>query len=325
MKPFRLIAALSLACAAPALANDSTAELTAGGLVLRQSEHIDMLEEDLYLSADEIRVNYVFRNASDRDVTTIVAFPLPELDLSYDGDWSYSHDFETRVEGEPVPMSVETRAFVGGRDVTDLLTARNIVLMPGEDWNAYNASLEGMSAEDAAALEAQGVIDVSRWEDNGTSHRYVRPIWTVRQSYYWEQTFPAGEELRIAHRYAPSVGGTAGSALAYSGFRESEWGQEMIAEYCMDEDFLVGAQNMLGRSEYGGLSESTFGYVLTTGANWRSPIGRFRLVVDKGSTDAIVSFCGSGLRRIAPTQFEMVRENFRPERDLRVILLAPLG
>ena len=48
----------------------------------------------------------------------------------------------------------------------------------------------------------------------------------------------------------------------------------------------------------------------------------FRLVVDKGSPDALVSFCGEGVRKIAPTQFEMRKDNFTPTRDLDVLILA---
>jgi hypothetical protein len=77
--------------------------------------------------------------------------------------------------------------------------------------------------------------------------------------------------------------------------------------------------------EAGGLlPETTVGYILKTGANWRSPIRNFRLVVDKGSPDNIVSFCGTGIRKISPTQFEMQRTNWRPDRDLRVLILQPV-
>ena len=66
-------------------------------------------------------------------------------------------------------------------------------------------------------------------------------------------------------------------------------------------------------------------YVLTTGSNWRAPIGDFRLVVDKGRVENLVSFCGSGLRRISPTQFEMRRRNWRPDRDLAILIVQRTG
>ena len=61
--------------AVPALANDSTAELETGGLVLRKSSDIEMLSEDLFISTQEIKIHYVFRNNSTTDVSTVIAFP----------------------------------------------------------------------------------------------------------------------------------------------------------------------------------------------------------------------------------------------------------
>ncbi|WP_182419623.1 DUF4424 family protein [Bartonella sp. HY038] len=31
----------------------------------------------------------------------------------------------------------------------------------------------------------------------------------------------------------------------------------------------------------------------------------FRLIIDKGKPDALVTFCGDGVQKISPTQFEM--------------------
>ena len=70
-------------------------------------------------------------------------------------------------------------------------------------------------------------------------------------------------------------------------------------------------------------SEQRLGYILTTGGNWRSPIGRFRLVVDKLDPAAIISFCGEGVRRISPTRFEIRRRNWRPTRDLHILIAVP--
>lgn len=317
-------ASLALCLPAPLSANDSTAELTAGGLVLRQSDSIDMLSEDLYISSRQVRVRYVFRNGGARDVTTIVAFPLPDLELDYEGDYSFPSEFETIVEGAPQEMSVERKAMIGETDHSAILNQYGVPLSPDTDWEGFGEALDALTDTQAEQLQARGLVEIHRYESRSETRRHIRPLWTVKQTYYWEQTFPTGEELTVEHRYRPSVGGTAGSAIAYPGFRESEWGQEMVAEYCMDSDFIAGAERIAGSSEHGIMMEQTLGYILTTGANWREPIGEFRLVVDKGDPRNIVSFCGSGLRRIAPTQFEMRRTNWRPDRDLRILILAPV-
>ena len=99
--------------------------------------------------------------------------------------------------------------------------------------------------------------------------------------------------------------------------------RERIRRYCVDADFLAAAERMARRPGVINVSEQWISYILTTGGNWRSPIGEFRLVVDKGRPENLVSFCGEGVRRIGPTQFEMRRRNWRPERDLDVLILVP--
>ena len=96
----------------------------------------------------------------------------------------------------------------------------------------------------------------------------------------------------------------------------------MIADYCADPAFLAGVGRLVKQT--GGIvPEQRIGYILTTGGNWRSPIGRFRLVVDKGVPRNLVSFCGEGVRRTSPTQFEIRKTNWRPDRDLKVLIISP--
>jgi Domain of unknown function (DUF4424) len=62
-------------------------------------------------------------------------------------------------------------------------------------------------------------------------------------------------------------------------------------------------------------------YDLAAGAALAS-IRDFRLVVDKGKPDRIVSFCLDNLRRISPTAFEMRAANFTPNERLKILLLG---
>jgi hypothetical protein len=45
------------------------------------------------------------------------------------------------------------------------------------------------------------------------------------------------------------------------------------------------------------------------------------LVVDKGAPRNLVSFCADGVKKIGPPQFEVRRKNWRPEKDLQILLL----
>ena len=69
------------------------------------------------------------------------------------------------------------------------------------------------------------------------------------------------------------------------------------------------------------LSEQRVEYVLVTGANWKAPIGDFRMVIDKADPTSLVSFCGDGIRKTGPTTFEVRHTNFTPTRDVAVLIL----
>jgi len=310
-----LIAILGLATAA--LANDSVAETAAGGLVLRQSRDIDMVSEDLYLSRLEVRVRYVFRNRSPRPVRTIVAFPMPDRNLAAEeeGDIAWPAEFRTRADGRAVTMRVERKAMLGGVDHSALLTRLGVPIAGRDRDPALDRALAALARPARERLAALGLAEGGR------------PLWTVRETWYWEQVFPAGRDLAVEHRYRPGLGGTVMTALGSRDVRDSDYGRQTIARYCIDEDFIATVERAARRSE-GGMApyaEDWLSYVLTTGANWRSPIGDFRLVIDKGDPRNLVSFCGEGVRRISPTRFEIRRRNWRPTRDLHVLFLHPLG
>jgi len=311
MKTIASIILAALALAAPAAANDSTAEHAAGGLVLTRSADIDMVSEDLFVSADEVRVRYVFRNRSPRDIRTVVAFPMPDRDLAEerDMDVAYPAGFKTRVDGRPVNMEVDRRAVHAGRDYSHLLASHG--LLPNSSGEALDRLTEG---------ERAGLVKLGLAVADGGS---LAPAWTVRESWYWQQVFPAGRDLVVEHSYVPGTGGSVDSALSLPGFRTSPEGRDMIREYCVDSAFLAGLDRLRRRSP--ATPERRVGYILTTSGNWRSPIGSFRLVVDKGASGNLVSFCGEGVRKISPTRFEMVKRNWRPDRDLKVLIVGPGG
>jgi len=328
LKPVVLAVALAAAALPTARlgANDSTAEHGAGGLVLKQSGDIDLVSEDLYVSAERIRVRYVFRNRAPRDVSVTVAFPMPDRDLAQDryGDSAYPGNFVTRVDGRPVRMAVERRAVLAGADHSALLQRLGIPIAPDEDGTRRIVdALAALPAPELERLRAVRLIDVDEYDAGQGWRRDPVPAWTVRETWYWEQVFPAGRDLRVEHEYAPGTGGSVDVALARPEYRNSAEGQREQAEYCTDRAFLAALDraSIEGPRQGRSITERRVRYILTTGGNWRSPIGDFRLVVDKGRPDNLVSFCGSGLRRISPTRFEMRRSHWRPDRDLAVLLV----
>jgi Domain of unknown function (DUF4424) len=69
------------------------------------------------------------------------------------------------------------------------------------------------------------------------------------------------------------------------------------------------------------IREWRIAYDLAAGAP-SAPIKDFRLVVDKGKPDRVVSFCLDNLKRISPTAFEMRAANFTPNGTLKILLVG---
>ncbi len=326
MKKFVTTAAAALLCITPPLtANDSEAEYALGGLTLKQSEHIRMDSEDLYISAKKVRVKYRFTNTSDKDVTTLISFPLPALPENDDGDWLYqgppdfdSLKFETKIDGAPAPLTKVTRAMIGDRDVTAEVKARGWPV----NWLGEHDFISDFNAMDddqrRPLIEAGLLRTITNYD-----WTFI-PAWKVIRHITRKQTFPAGKTVTVEHSYAPLTGGSVGGTLMKS-VRKSY--PEGIAEYrkryCIDDYFLRGFDwRAAARGEYGGAyGETWIGYVLSSGANWKGPIREFRLVVDKGSADRLVSFCMDGMKKISPTQFEVRKTNFEPKDDLDILIV----
>jgi hypothetical protein len=153
---------------------------------------------------------------------------------------------------------------------------------------------------------------------------HLAPNWTLKSSFFWTQTFPAGREIAVEHRYRPSVGETTGTEIGSTMITPEE-AKRYATLYCVDKDFVAGARKAQKPGADGffttPLFERRIAYVLTTGANWAGPIGDFRLTIDKGEPDSLVSFCADGVKKIAPTIFEVRHANFIPTHDLNVLIL----
>jgi hypothetical protein len=87
------------------LADDGAASIANGGLVPRRETRVVMAKEVLRISLDKVVVDYDFRNDTDQDVTTEVAFPVPpyendfpEVDLAGQAFKS----FRLWVDGKPI-------------------------------------------------------------------------------------------------------------------------------------------------------------------------------------------------------------------------------
>jgi hypothetical protein len=301
------------------LANDSSAELATGGLVITKSDDIEMQSDDLFISMKEVRVQYRFFNHSDHDITTQIAFPMPDIPYGAD-DFNYVIptndpenilDFTTLVNNRPIATLVERKAFHNGKDETEVLRNLDVPLAP-----KFDQKYDYLSQEVWDRLIHLGLIQDTP-EDQG-----LNPLWTLKTTYYWQQTFPAHQEVFIDHRYLPSVGSvvqqSASDLLNHPENLEIDQSKR-LNRFCIDQAFL----NSMVRTSNPTWEQHILEYVLTTGANWSGPIRNFRLVVDKGSPDNLVSFCGQGVHKISSTQFEIRVTNFTPTSNLSILILTP--
>ena len=319
--PRLFLAALLLLLPLATHANDGVAGLEAGELVLGHSDAVEMAEEDLYLSRDQVRLRYLFRNHSDLDVTTLVMFPLPPIHMEEDFEYGFTPahrdpadpvGFRLWIDGKAMPVSVKAVAVTPeGRNVTALLQKWQIPLLfltPDEAaYDQLHAHLDALPPAAMAELRAAGAIyDDPQFVAN----------WTTRLTYYWEMTFPAGAEVELRHAYAPVP-----EAFIFGAYDMEN--AELAREVCMDDAFRAAVLARFGQGDYTTSTAYQLDYILTTANSWRGPIGRFHLTVDKGAPEMLVSLCRDGIRKTGATTFEWWAENWRPEADLHLLFVAP--
>jgi hypothetical protein len=314
---------VAVVCAGmPASADDSSASLAAGGIVLTKADAIRMAREDLYISPKQVRVSFVFANDTDADIDTVVAFVLPDIDLAtfwgsplgtVTDDPVNFIGFKASSDGKPIAFKVEQRAFAKGKDVTALIasTGLQINLVAGDGYR----KLDALSPDKHKRLIDAGVLAA---EDNN-----YYPQWSVQTRFYWTQHFPAHASVAIEHSYQPVTG-------------QSFFGKDDATnkdatrgnDYCFDAptkariSSAVAARLRANADNGGYLNAYWTDYVLTTANNWKGPIGLFHLTLDKLKPENILSLCWDGaVEKTGPTTFEATQQRFAPRHDIHLLVL----
>jgi hypothetical protein len=70
------------------------------------------------------------------------------------------------------------------------------------------------------------------------------------------------------------------------------------------------------------LQERRINYVLKTGANWAGPIRSFKLTIDPGASDRLVSFCPGHLQPTLKNSLEYTAKDFTPNSDLKILIIG---
>jgi hypothetical protein len=320
-----------------AFANDGYAGLSSGGLEFGKTNDVEMVSEDLYLSPTTVRVTYVFRNTSDKDVEAIVAFPMPPLspgdrkgeaatapEIAESTDLNLMQ-FKTTVDGTTVNPDRETKMFL--RQGDDWAWGWDLLKKPGPDVTQRLRTLEVPETFDSDVIMAwfnklpkdtqTALINEKLFLD---LYGYGSPLpaYVISTNYFWTQNFPAGREITVVHEYRPI---RAGSVFYLS--------DDVKTTYCVDagtEKAILAAQ---AKAEEGPKNEFGFSvnyiglsfldYILTTANTWKGPIGKFHLTLDKGSEHNLTSLCMDGIKKTGKTTFEIEKTNFSPTDDIRVV------
>lgn len=328
MRPFPSflpLAAMTAALSAPVMANDSEAAFGLGGLELVRNEAVSMDSEDLFISKHEVRVDYRFTNRSTKDVELLVSFPLPPIPGPNADQFGAAMvpdfktlKFTTTVDGKPVKLGMVQRSEIAGRDVTARLAALGLP----REWFGGSGEVPGfiekLTPQQRAAYLKEGLLRRDR-----NFPDILMPAWDTVTHVTRRQLFPAGKTVAVSHRYEPLIGGSVGGVL-YPALRKDY--PEHLRKYCVDKDFIAtfDKRSVSRRADdpnplpYG---ETWISYILSSGRNWRGPIGSFRLVVDKDKPGNLVSFCMTGVRKISPTRFEVRKSQFEPKGDLDILIV----
>lgn len=324
-----MMAALGLMTSS-ALANDTSAVLTTGGLEFVSHGEVAMESEELFISREEIRVKYVFRNDGTEDHDLLVAFPMPDIVPDHYSPVAYPmgpndnlFEFETTLNGQPVQSTLYEYAIAAGVDRTKYLQKLGAPLVSFTD--EARDFTDKLDPATIAEMQYLGLVIPDEYDAGQGWEKHYLPAWTYRATYTWEAHFPAGERVVVEHRYKPSVGGTTGVSFLSEPFEDWDPAAEYKQKYCTDDAFLNAVRRTLKNPDepYSApFFENWISYILTTGGNWAGyGIEKFRLVIDKGAEENLVSFCGEGVKKIGPTTFEMVKEEFWPREELNILIL----
>lgn len=298
--------------------NGVTASFAAGGVEFKDSTDIAIAREDLFLSPDEVRVDYVFHSTSDAPRTETIAFPLPrvpaDLESSPAGD-ALTHpdrvsddirnylDFSIAANDQPITPVLHEFAWLGDKDVSAAIRAAGLPLMPRyEQWVKATAQLDAMTLQ---SLVASGLVQV-----HGT---VADPAWEYQAIYEWQQAFAVGDTT-VSVRYRPLLGWPGDY-----GIEEFHLGPS-ASTACVDDALRQKIAEVM-RSN-GAYQVARLDYITTSARHWSGPIRKFNLAVgapgdmDDGPTlaavcPAVTSLDENGIQRWAAS-------NYVPEQDIHV-------
>jgi hypothetical protein len=309
----------AIAASPVVLADDGAASIAAGGLVMKREVRISMAKEVLFISMEKVIVDYDFRNDTDTDITTEVAFPIPKYsEMSLDElspTFAGFDNFKLWIEGKPAPFDVETKAISHGKDYSGLLKSFHIDIanFGYKSSNDHRSQIEKLSTTQKARLMKAGLIDGSLSHD---------ALWSVDKKFYWSQTFPAHKTVHIRHEYAPVVGNSNNIYWFDKSADAQNDAIEGAKSFCADVSLLKILKPLQERDNRP-LPLNYVDFILTTANTWKRPIEDFTLIVERpheqGTLQSFVSFCWDGpVTKLDADHFSAHAVNLIPTKELHI-------
>jgi hypothetical protein len=311
-------------------AAESSTELALGGLVLSKfAETIAIDSETINIGPEWVSISYHLSNQTAAPVSLTLTIPLPELDFSDpDVTWAIPGsdpinfvDLTAKIENKPTPLIFSQVARLNGRDISAMLHQNNLALIPV---GTFDNQLLALAPDLKTRLSESGLL--AQIGNDVQGNPLFSPTWTVQTSATKPLTLAPNQSIQLEFRYRASVGTSPDTFLrrplrTATGLLGQV--QRYQSSYCIDDAFYNGLDKIAGTVESNNskLRERRIFYRLTAGGSNR-PIKDFRLVVDKGRPDWIVSFCVDNLKRTSATTFEMRATDFVPSQDLRILMVG---
>jgi hypothetical protein len=261
------------------------------------------------------------------------------------------------IDGAPAPFALAQSARIDARDVTLALRRNNLALIPV---GGFLNQLAALAPEARTRLEKDGLIAEIGATPAGDP--LYSPRWQVRSVATRTLAIAANKTATIDLRFRASVGATQDTPLREPLRSEKSLAREIDARraaYCVDQAFFGGIDKIVAaaaprptplappadapsdplsppaptptppqpalrvfpEANVAQLAEQRIAFDLAAGAP-NQPIHDFRVSVDKGRPDRLVSFCGDNLKKISPTGFEMRKTEFTPIGVLKILLVG---
>jgi hypothetical protein len=348
-----LLAIISLLLPNLTQANDSEAGFTMGTLVFRSNPHVQMMREDLLISipTSTVRVEYQYKNKSDKDIELLVGFPIPKPIYGMAGQYPPSEpsdlnyaNFKTWVNGERViwwPLfegdaqqqetcqnlwfernrifddagycfqSFNAKATFDNTDCFDPPRALD------DDQSQYLAKLKRQESDIGCKIGLNSELSTPALSEPYLQGRrpgfeeFSHPYETVLR----RQVFSANETVTVVHEYRIDWGG--GIPRPVEIIREEQFLQcpQNLSEFKQSNAEALQEHSDDDRQKHASLDYTFSSYILRTGANWNGPIGRFHLEIVT-APNSLLDVCFEGLQKVSDTSFVFEAEDFTPQKDI---------